>query len=135
MRERIQKKRLVKMIALFLAFAGLKALSRIAPPAEFPDEIMGIDLVQSLDKTISDIDSTFESLKPYEKGIAIQMAELQKQIDRAVQNIEEEMKPGKRYRQIGIAASDNVPTGENWRDRVEHMEKQIKARREEREAK
>ncbi|MFC1716942.1 hypothetical protein ACFL6S_24960 [Candidatus Poribacteria bacterium] len=102
MKRKVQKKKLVTMIALLIAFAALIILSRIASPAEFPDEIMGIDLMQALDKTISDIDSSFESLKSSEEGIEIQIDELQKQIDRAAQDIIKEMKPGKRYSKAQI---------------------------------
>ena len=45
MRRKVQKKKLVTIIALILGCAALMALSRIASPAEFPDEIMGIDLM------------------------------------------------------------------------------------------
>lgn len=102
MRRKVQKKKLARMIALYLGLATLMVLSRIAYPAEFPDEIMGIDLMQALDKTISDIDGTFESLKSSEEGIAIQIDELQKQIDKAAQDITKEMKPGRRYSKAQI---------------------------------
>ena len=92
----------------WLAAAFFIALAVVFPPcgltdsSEFPDEIMGVDLMQALDETISDIDTAFEALKSSEEGIEIQLDELQKKIDSDAQEIAKKMRPGRRYSKVDI---------------------------------
>ncbi len=102
MKRKADRKRLLIIMAALLAFGALTLSSGFSASAEFPDEIMGIDLMQALDETISDIDSAFESLKSSEEGIEVQLDELQKRIDQAAQDLVKEMKPGRRYSRTDV---------------------------------
>ena len=88
--------------AYFLALALVITPYGLADSSEFPDEIMGVDLMQALDETISDIDTAFEGLKSSEEGIAIQLDELQKKIDADAQEIAKKMRPGRKYSKVDI---------------------------------
>ncbi|MBD3183116.1 hypothetical protein GF312_12550 [Candidatus Poribacteria bacterium] len=87
----------------FLAICTVVTLFVLPVTAnDFPDEIMGIDLMKALDETISDIDNAFEDLKDSEEGIEIRIQELQKQIDAEAQKIAQGLRPGSKPNKIEI---------------------------------
>ena len=68
------------VLTLYLVLSVVILNSDSTASPDFPDEIMGIDLMQALDETITDIDSAFELLKSSEEGIQVQIDELQTRI-------------------------------------------------------